>query len=497
MKDRTSKHPGRVKLKPVAGQTDTYDMTRADDPDDTGTPFNTRTMLQDSTGRFLRLPYANPLVDDAFRHMVDRIVPIGTIRTSPAQSLGDAWLKCDGSQVTFPEYPQLCQMLRSTAGGVSWELTQVGTDPNFKGMSRPVLFKGKWYLAGTYVKDVTGQWGNLKRYTINIASADSIIGPYTIIHTKFFDAGEQIGTVYNSVQMAASAETIAAVWTGFSGTLPDPVDATYVTWSNDGETWVTRTVELGLTGNTGANTGARLVLKDFQTDGTYWAMAYDDSNITPQTVYYITDIKNASTWLHSKLYFENTTHRLCGYLSYANGVWLIAHKYGGKLSVYAAMNPAASWTEHAIGTFGNAVECSQIAFYNNKYWAYFGGSGGIRRIASSADLSEWTISDAIDLSATELISNNRQMACSSSAGVFTTSDPDAGWNQVTLPEGAPTGNLSTYEDILVTTGENALAYHDYATETRTLPTISLSSDTTTFIKAKNELDVFESQQSGG
>ena len=101
MKDRTPKFPGRVKLKPVAGQTDTYDMTRADDPDDTGTPFNTRTMLQDSTGRFLRLPYANPLVDDSFRHMVDRIVPIGTILTSPAQSLGDAWLKCDGSMVTF------------------------------------------------------------------------------------------------------------------------------------------------------------------------------------------------------------------------------------------------------------------------------------------------------------------------------------------------------------------------------------------------------------
>ena len=147
MKDRTPKFPGRVKLKPVAGQTDTYDMTRADDPDDTGTPFNTRTMLQDSTGRFLRLPYSNPLVDDAFRHMVDRIVPIGTIRTSPAQSLGDAWLKCDGSQVTFPDHPQLCQILRNTAGGVTWETTQVGVDPNFRGMSKPILFKGKWYLA--------------------------------------------------------------------------------------------------------------------------------------------------------------------------------------------------------------------------------------------------------------------------------------------------------------------------------------------------------------
>lgn len=146
MKDRTPKFPGRVKLKPVAGQTDTYDMTRADDPDDTGTPFNTRTMLQDSTGRFLRLPYANPLVDDAFRHMVDRIVPIGTIRTSPAQSLGDAWLKCDGSTVTFENYPQLCSVLRNTGGAVTWDTNAFPASYNAKSVSNTVYFDGMWFV---------------------------------------------------------------------------------------------------------------------------------------------------------------------------------------------------------------------------------------------------------------------------------------------------------------------------------------------------------------
>ena len=38
--DRVPTHPGRVKLIPVAGQANTYDMVRADDPIVVGTPIN-------------------------------------------------------------------------------------------------------------------------------------------------------------------------------------------------------------------------------------------------------------------------------------------------------------------------------------------------------------------------------------------------------------------------------------------------------------------------
>jgi hypothetical protein len=40
MVDRVPAHPGRVKLIPVPGQPDTYDMVRADDPIVLGTPIN-------------------------------------------------------------------------------------------------------------------------------------------------------------------------------------------------------------------------------------------------------------------------------------------------------------------------------------------------------------------------------------------------------------------------------------------------------------------------
>ena len=183
MIDRSPKYPGRVKLIPVSGQENTYDMMRADEPDDTGTPFNKRTMIQDSTGRFLRLPVSNPFVDDALRHMPDRIEPIGTVKTSPALSLGDAWLPCDGSQVTFAGYPALCQILRNTVGDVTWDGITVGTTPNFQEMSQVVKFKGKFYVAGCYYNKPNGVLSYT--YTLSIAAHIQLV---TLNRNMFLEA---------------------------------------------------------------------------------------------------------------------------------------------------------------------------------------------------------------------------------------------------------------------------------------------------------------------
>lgn len=49
MQDRISTYPGRVTLTPVPGQEHTYDMTRADQPTQPGTPLNKATLLKDAT----------------------------------------------------------------------------------------------------------------------------------------------------------------------------------------------------------------------------------------------------------------------------------------------------------------------------------------------------------------------------------------------------------------------------------------------------------------
>lgn len=49
MQDRVPTYPGRVKLNPVSGQENTYDMVRADEPTQDGTPLNKATLLKDDT----------------------------------------------------------------------------------------------------------------------------------------------------------------------------------------------------------------------------------------------------------------------------------------------------------------------------------------------------------------------------------------------------------------------------------------------------------------
>lgn len=64
MQDRVSLYPGRVKLVPVAGQENTYDMVRADSPTQEGTPLNKGSLLKDATAALYGLG-ADAVPDDA------------------------------------------------------------------------------------------------------------------------------------------------------------------------------------------------------------------------------------------------------------------------------------------------------------------------------------------------------------------------------------------------------------------------------------------------
>lgn len=65
MHDRVSLYPGRVKIEPVAGQAKLYDITRADQPTQEGTPLNKASLLKDTTASLLGLG-TSAVPDDAF-----------------------------------------------------------------------------------------------------------------------------------------------------------------------------------------------------------------------------------------------------------------------------------------------------------------------------------------------------------------------------------------------------------------------------------------------
>lgn len=68
MNDRISLYPGRVKMTPVAGQANTFDMVRADDPTQEGTPLNKATFLKDATAALYGLG-TGAVPDDVFAEL--------------------------------------------------------------------------------------------------------------------------------------------------------------------------------------------------------------------------------------------------------------------------------------------------------------------------------------------------------------------------------------------------------------------------------------------
>ena len=78
MRDRVPRYPGRVKLTPVSGQVNVYDMTRADSPTEEGDPINKSTLLKDSTAALFGLG-SDSVPDDVFSKIFDHVDTILTI----------------------------------------------------------------------------------------------------------------------------------------------------------------------------------------------------------------------------------------------------------------------------------------------------------------------------------------------------------------------------------------------------------------------------------
>lgn len=69
VKDRIPTYPGRVKMTPVAGQANTYDMVRADEPIEPGTPIN-KALFDSITGR---IDDAIQVIDNKIFEMTQRV----------------------------------------------------------------------------------------------------------------------------------------------------------------------------------------------------------------------------------------------------------------------------------------------------------------------------------------------------------------------------------------------------------------------------------------
>ena len=76
MQDRVSQYPGRVKLTPVSGQENVYDMEWADGATVAGTPLNKASLLTDETAALFGLG-ADAVPDDVFQAIGTSLVVVG------------------------------------------------------------------------------------------------------------------------------------------------------------------------------------------------------------------------------------------------------------------------------------------------------------------------------------------------------------------------------------------------------------------------------------
>lgn len=105
MKDRVPLYPGRVKLTPVSGQENVYDMVRADQPTQEGDPLNKSTFLTDSTASLYGLG-VDSVPDEVFQIIHEKTEKFGDIifETTSYVGLGSPRT---GITINFTNYPVL------------------------------------------------------------------------------------------------------------------------------------------------------------------------------------------------------------------------------------------------------------------------------------------------------------------------------------------------------------------------------------------------------
>ena len=101
MQDRVSLYPGRVKLEPVAGQANLYDLTRADQPTQEGTPLNKANLLSDATAAAIKALLAsqteNPVTPNAALAILAQAVDAAATKAAAVDSRGN----CEVQHITY------------------------------------------------------------------------------------------------------------------------------------------------------------------------------------------------------------------------------------------------------------------------------------------------------------------------------------------------------------------------------------------------------------
>jgi hypothetical protein len=185
MKDRIAKYPGRVRLTPVNGQTNVYDMTRLDDPTQVGDPLNKNTLLKDATAALFGLG-ANAVPDEVLARIANERIPVVDATNSSDDM--DVYA-AQGAHLKWYRTGQYTQHTPYAAGATSMYNGLILSFASSTGACIQVSFTSGSYLM--FVRRLYGtgtepsKWEKL--YTGHTKPTASDLGVYSLS-----DLGEQI-----------------------------------------------------------------------------------------------------------------------------------------------------------------------------------------------------------------------------------------------------------------------------------------------------------------
>lgn len=357
MKDRVSLHPNRYKLTPVNGQADTYDLSRADEPLEAGTPITKATMFDDEIANIMGLTPENGTPNEGFKKIdnrVDRLdlFKIGDIRTTVKDDLGDDYLLCNGATIDRNDYPELCEYtalpfpryytaykMETDDEGGSYVLEYCSTKDG------AVYVDGKWVFAGSK----SGYYGT-------ITVAENLNGPW---------AYKLLGYNVNINDICYGGKGVWAI--GTSEWNEEPACVKIAT--DPLGSWTTKSISDISYGSVGkfATNG----------DGVFCAVAnrgYSGAN-QHRIVY---SLDNGSTWTSKQPVTSGATINWND-IAYGNGLWVMigskteyisGKNYSAPVMAYATA-PNGTWTMIALDDYtvngGLGIMLERIAYSNNEW----------------------------------------------------------------------------------------------------------------------------------
>lgn len=150
MDDRVSRYPGRVKMVPVPGQPNVYDMTLADEPTVAGTKLNKANLLSDQVASSLGGVATPSLALQKLKQLVDTAQSTANIGTTKAKIVQGSYVGTDELTKTInlgfsPKFMVIMEMYQSVDGAH----TIIDTDYYLLWTGQTKLYSGSNRYGGT------------------------------------------------------------------------------------------------------------------------------------------------------------------------------------------------------------------------------------------------------------------------------------------------------------------------------------------------------------